>query len=109
MKDSGKSIIDSLNEFIDQQTIDMVKYNQKSSSWWKGQKAILINKEENLSGGVIEKGATVCILYRMQCLKFGEVIHTGAFAIRDLTTKVCVMGVDSEDLLLIGEKIELEE
>lgn len=87
---------------MDRYTIDIVKYNLKSPSWWEGQRAILTKEYQNISGEVIGKEAIVTILFPMQSIRFGEVIHRGLFFIRDLDTGVCIGGIDYEDLLLAG-------
>ncbi|WP_378182087.1 hypothetical protein [Aquimarina sp. SS2-1] len=108
MKDSPKEIIRDLHLFIDRHRIDIIKYNLKSSFWWKGRKAILTRRYTNFCGEVIEKEAMVCILDRMQFIRFEEVIHCGMFFVYDLNTGVIIGGIDCKDLLLTGQRIKVK-
>ncbi len=108
MKGSPKEIIQDLYKFIDTQTIDILKYNLKSSLWWKGRKAILTKKYTNFCGETIEKEAMVCIVSPMQYIRFEEVMHCGLFFVGDLHTGVIIGGVDCNDLLLTGQKINIK-
>lgn len=109
MQGSQKNIIRGLERFIEKHSIDIVKYNLNSPSWWKGRKAILIRKYKNICGEVIQKEAMVCILFPMQFIRFEEVVHCGDFFVRDLKTGVCIGGINYQDLILTGQKIKVSD
>ena len=109
MENSPKNIIQNLYQFIDEHKIDIIKYNLKSSVYWKGQKAILTRKYKNFCGEVIEKEAIVCILHPMQYIRNAEIIQAGLFYVCDLKTRISIGGIDCYDLILIDERIELKD
>lgn len=86
---------------MDINAIDIITYNLKSSAWWNDQTAIVTKKYQSISGEVIDKEATVTILYSMQRIRFGQVIHQGSFFVQDLKTGVQIGGIHCSDLVLI--------
>ena len=109
MKHPQADIIQRLDRFIAAHGIDIVKYNVKGRHWWKGRKAIITRRYENVCKEVIPVEATVCILYPMQYIRFKEVIHCGAFFVRDLDTGVSVGGISYRDLVLTGQRVKVAE
>ena len=107
MKPSKNDILVPINHFINEHSIDPLKYNLKSSLWWEGRVAILTQKYSNFSGEVIEKESIICILFKMQVIRFESVYHTGQFYVRDLTTGVCIGGIDHTKLVLTGKIIQV--
>ncbi len=105
---SKTSIIESLNQFITKHSIDLIQYNCKSDYWWQGRTAILTKSYINISGGVIEQETLVCILFKMQFIRFDNVIHAGQFFVYDIETGVGIGGVDYNHLILLTEKRKIQ-